>query len=172
MTGTLIVVSCLLLGCGDEAAQITQERPRHSAGFALSIPPEWTTQENQLGLALIAVAPLDDPADTFAENVNVNMLDNPTGLSLEDFHTQQFDATALRSVLNDFEPGEVSTATIGSLPAKRATYRHRMGETHIRALTYTIVTDSRAYVLTCSATTDRFDAYLPTFDWICSSFLP
>jgi hypothetical protein len=47
-----------------------------------------------------------------------------------------------------------------------------MGNQRLHVLTYTVAADSKAYVLTCSATADHFDAYLPTFDWICSSFVP
>jgi hypothetical protein len=160
-----------LAGCGDGSAPPAPSAPP-TTGPAWSLPAGWTQKQNELGMTLIAVAPLDDASDKFTENVNVLVADIPADTSLDEFHAQAFDPSQMGTMLTDFKPGDTSSTMLGDLAAKRLTYTHRMGVARLKVLAYTLVRGNKGYVITCSATHDRFDAYVPTFEWIASTFRP
>jgi hypothetical protein len=144
----------------------------YSCEFSIAFPSNWAIKRNQMGAALIGIAPLAHPADTFAPNVNVNVVDNSSGLDLDQFYSRQFDANAALRILRDFSMIQQGDATIGSRPVKQVVYVHRTPTHSLKVLAYLVLAGATGYVITCSATVDRFEEYLPTFEAICACFRP
>ena len=148
------------------------ETHRYSSEFSISFPADWSTKQNQMGVALAGIAPGDGPSGSFAENVNVNLVDNAAGLDLDAFYLTQFNADTAKQVLSEFALIAEDELNLGSRPAKRIVFTHKAGVHSLKVLTYILLAGAKGYVLTCSAAAAKFEDCLPTFEAICASFCP
>ena len=153
-------------GAGGGAAAADPDGPR----FIITFPPTWQVARDQMGMAMIASAPLDDADDAFAENANINEIANPRGLGVQAFYDQQFQLDVARTKLKNFALVSEADAMIGGRPAKRTVYTHTAGQFDLTALVYTITTDTHGYVITCSVESEWFNIYRPIFEEAIATF--
>ena len=151
---------------GDDPAAASNNTPR----FVIMFPADWQIARDQMGMAMIASAPLDDADDAFAENANVNEIANPRGLGVQAFYDQQFQLDVARTKLNNFTLISEADAMIGGRPAKRTVYSHTAGRFDLTALVYTITTETHGYVITCSIESEWFNIYRPIFEQAITTF--
>ena len=137
-------------------------------GFSIRLPKEWERKEGFMGTTIMGLSPQEGPADEFRENVNVFVEELPKALSLEEYSS--LSLANLRKLMTDFQEHETSQTTVGDAGASRLVSSHRMGQYDLKVLVYWLIKARRAYVITCSAEREQFDAYLGKFEDIVKSF--
>jgi hypothetical protein len=158
-----LVLLAIGIGCGSDPGE-----HRYSAEFALTFPDGWKLRENYRDMPLVAVAPAGD-ADAFPVNLNVRLVGNPDGASLDEFYRNHFDEDIARAVHENFERIDVSDRQVGSHPAKRVVYTHRIAPDDLKSVAWLVLAGQRGYIITGNAALAQFNEYEPIFDQVATS---
>lgn len=137
-------------------------------GFSIDFPASWQSRENTMGMVVIGLAPLEDAKDQFSENVNVVTETLPGPMSLADY--TDLSIQGLKQQLTKVKVYERKTVQLGDRPATRIVYSHEYGGVPIKAVVYCVLTDARAYVVTCTAENGKYGKYVKQFDAIAGTF--
>jgi len=133
----------------------------------LEFPDGWRVRRDKENVALMGVAESSE-GDRFAANVNVVIERLPAPMSARDYWSQA--APRLEGALGDFEAGDVRLVELAGREAARARFGHRFADVPISCLTFIIVEDRDAFVITCSADRDDYAAFEPRFERIVDTF--
>jgi len=163
----LAFLSASLAGCSSGSPEPGRYYKKQE-GFSIRFPAEWEQKENVMGTVVIALSPAEGEADTFQENVNVVVEALPAPMDLEKY--LELGMANLKNLLSAGQEPEVSDTTLGGEKAKRVVYQTTMGQIGVKGTLYVAVKGHRGYALTCSATTDSFDAYKARFAEIAGTF--
>ena len=136
-------------------------------GFSIRFPADWGQKENVMGTRVVAMS-LQEPGDTFRENVNVVVEDLPSPMDVETYAA--LSLKNLSRLLSAGEQPDVADAELGGVAAKRVIYETVMGQLRVKGMVILAVRGRRGYAVTCSATPETFDAFRPTFDEIAGTF--
>ena len=160
---TLLSLVLLLIGCSSK----DPERFYSSKDdFSMKFPKEWDNREGYEGLSVVSLSPFENSADEFHEEVEVSVEQLPA-MELDEYFVAYIDK--FKQVPPDFQENDRGIAYLGDTEAKWFTYTARVLSLPVKAKKYITVHDKRAYVITCTATTDNFDRYKGAFDAIAQS---
>lgn len=137
-------------------------------GFVLERPDGWTIQEAFMGALVAVLEPQANWTQGFASNVNV-VLALVEG-DLEAYAKKQVDA--LSTLLSDLRVIDLSIGRVDSFPGARITATYREGSHHMTLEQQHVVQGGRAYVVSATALSERYEALAPTFERILDSFRP
>ncbi len=140
----------------------------YGKGFSIKYPPAWQTQESFAGTEIIGYVPAESPMQDWRENVNVVIENLPTEMTSEAYDNAAHEM--MEKYLTDLNVVGSAAATLDGRDAVRYEHSHRMGTRQLRVLGYSVVKGRRAYVITCTATPETYDATLPTFEDIVKTF--
>ncbi len=121
-----------------------------------------------MGTLFIAVSPLDDSLDEFRENVNVVGEKLGQYISLDEY--MKISTRNMARVLTIFEKEETGRWRIDAGEVGWIRYTHRQGIYHIRGLATIFLEGNQAFVVTCTAESDRFMKYRGLFKLMSKSF--
>lgn len=138
-----------------------------SSDLSLVLPDKWEVMDQNLGIDLVALAPLLKPDDLFRQNLNVISVKFNDDMTLEDYFN--INKESLRELLEDFDLESAQNATIGGIPAKKLIFTHTVGPVNVKVIQYLVLEGKKAFVITFTADTLDFDKISPDFDKIASS---
>lgn len=139
--------------------------------FTIIYPDSWTLLDKEVMpiLEFGALAPRENENDDFSENVNV-VIDS-TKLAEKDL--EEYYKASLNSMKPYLQNFKFETQGVDStnqkINAKYFIYTHKSGKFNLRVFTFMCKSNGRVYVVTCSAETNNFKGYKPTFLSICRS---
>ena len=76
----------------------------------------------------------------------------------------------VQKLLTDVEVLDAGETRLDDRPAQWIKFKHRMGEIRLTAMQYYVLKGSRAYVITCTAGQDTYDAWSDKFENIVGTF--
>lgn len=140
-------------------------------GFSIALPTGWQQDKDAYGTVVMALSQKEGKSDTFQENINVVV----EALSGKMSSKEYFDAsqTAIKKVFHDqsFRLEKSGKERLANNDFYWSVYVHKTQKGALaKVLQYVTVKDLRAYIITCSASPDRFNKYKPTFDSSLKSF--
>ncbi len=142
------------------------ESTRH--GFSIQIPATWQFKEGYMGTLFIAISPLDDSLDEFRENVNVTVEKLDRYISLDEY--MKISVRNMARMLTLFKEEETGRRKSDAGEVSWILYTHRQGIYHIRGLATIAIEGNQAFVVTCTAESDRFMKYRSLFELMSKSF--
>jgi hypothetical protein len=137
-------------------------------GFQIDFPEDWPSQEDFMGLIVMANSPLESDTDAFSENINVVMEELPSTMSTEKY--LEANIKNMEMLMTDFVNIEVTDQKLGGVPTKRMEYSAKMGLINLHNYAYLFVSGKKGYVITGSATPESIDTYREDFDAIAETF--
>jgi hypothetical protein len=166
---TLAVLLLILAASGcREKAKVPGEYVSRAKGFAVVFPPNWAVQEDKMGLDVIALAPLDGPADTFQENVTVSSAPMPTPLAAEQI--LEGNLGPMMKVISEFKPEDRGTVEINGVKAAWLSYSQLQGQFRLKVRLYAVPGRDRAYLIHCVAEELSAPSYADRFATIARGF--
>lgn len=134
--------------------------------FTLDHPATWSIHLSLMGSLAAIAEPEAERTDGFASNVNVVSV--PSSDDLARYVKGQIASMA--DLLVDFRVIETSTEGQGELPIARITATYRQGVHHLTLEQLHVLTPDKAYIVSASALSQRYDALADTFDRMLESF--
>lgn len=137
-------------------------------GFSVVFPATWEIREGYMGTAVIAINPEHSDSDAIRENVNVYIEEQGKSLRLDEYYALSLEN--MRKYLNDFTVRKEGRSSIDGHDARWFICTHTQGRVTLRVISYLLIKEHRAYVITCSASDAAFKPSMATFDSIARSF--
>ena len=141
-------------------------------GFSIEFPNGWERLDNQVGVVVSAVSPTTTDTGSFRSNCGVAVEPVPPGVTLDEYTDAAL--TSLQQATTAFQPEERTTGQLGNQTASVLVSSFivpQLEGTRLKVVQYVALSGVRAYVLTCTAATDRFAAFRPEFESIAASFV-
>jgi eukaryotic-like serine/threonine-protein kinase len=163
----------------DAAIQVPGQQPFLSylnlnLGLCVTYPAHWLKQEGPIatGFAVVFNSPAEGPSDRFSENVNVFAEPLPPSVTLDQYY-QGCAQGANQQAVKFLERGP---ATISGRPAYRHVYTGAApaflpvpAALSLQCLQYFIVSNSKGYVVTYTAESQKYNKFLPTVEQMLST---
>lgn len=124
--------------------------------YTLDIPDGWKVKDNCTETDCSFLAPQDSPSDTFLENINITVADAPS----KNYPVEKYTAFSigyLPSVIENFELLERKKLSGNS---EYIIYKGLKSGFHQTWKQYYHIKDSKMYIITFTAETPQFEAYL------------
>jgi serine/threonine-protein kinase len=138
--------------------------------MVLSYPASWTKQEQTDGVRFVVgfISPPEGPTDSFKENLNIFIEPLPGTVTLQDY--VQY---SLQSYQNNNSAHVVETGStfLANLPAYRIIVEGPIPFVGIQGKMLHVVTtkNSKAYTVTYTAETAKYDLFMPTIQRMLDS---
>ncbi|GEM_PF-1969429 len=137
--------------------------------FSLEYPADWVIREDFMGILFVALAPLEDAADLFQENINVGAEDiGDMQVGLAAYHA--LGLRELENYITGFNLLISDEAIIAGRAAKIAIFSGRQGDLDLKWLQGQVLHRGLAYTITYTAEPAKFDKYLPAVLSVFNSF--
>lgn len=137
-------------------------------GFSINLPSGWSQDRDSMGTAVMAISKAEGSKDNFRENINV-VVETLTGsMTPKDY----FDASqnAIKRVFQDFRLEKTGKERLGSKDFYWSVFQHKTPNSKAKVLQYVSVNGLRAYIITCSASPEKFDKFKGVFESSAKSF--
>jgi hypothetical protein len=149
-------------------AELTERTFDARFDFALSYPSTWTATEGPGVPALFVTSPRESPTDAFVENVNVVVEELAAPMSVEAY--ADGSALLMETDLVDYREISRTNVDLGGQPAVRREYQHNFAGRDLWVVSYMMVVENQAYVLTATAEREHAEAWRRTLEAICQTF--
>jgi hypothetical protein len=138
-------------------------------GLVMRYPTAWQKNEEvtPIAFAVVFFAPMEGPASPFRENVLFTIQPLLVPLGLDEY--VQF---GLRDSQGRFQIVSSNPATLANIPARLLTYTGSINpqfQLPGKISTFFAVRDTRAYMFSYTARTQRFDYHLPLVEQMVAS---
>jgi hypothetical protein len=158
----ILLAAPLIQGCSSpEPVHYVNAEKR----FSLDLPGDWEIREKFFATAVMAVRPGSSPE--FKESINVTTEDLPEARSLGEY--MALTLQKMPQALKGFQVLEKGVSYLGGRESRWMVFSHTMGRRQLKVISYTLVKASRAYLITCTSTPEKFDEYRPLFETIAGS---
>jgi hypothetical protein len=137
-------------------------------GFSIKVPAGWDIEEKKMNTDIIAVSPAEGPDDTFRENFNVLVEELERSLSTDEYY--QKGIPLFKQFATDFAQHGTGTERIDGVDFRYDIISHKMGPLTIKVLQYLAVKRKKGYLITFSASNDKFPLYEAMFKEIAKGF--
>ena len=134
--------------------------------YTLDLPEGWKIKENCTEADCSFLAPQDNPSDTFLENINITVADAPSKNYPVTKYTD-FSVGYLPSVIENFEVVERKKLPGNS---EYIIYKGRKSDFNQTWKQYYHIKGSKLYIVTFTAETPQFEAYIGTIGRHLDSF--
>lgn len=139
-------------------------------GFVIKYPADWTYEENKGGASVILYSPAESSLDNFKENVNVVVQD----LSANPMSLEKYTDTAIKQAQLVFEKNliiqESSPTILAGRPGYLFSFLGKGPDTEVQFLIVWTVADLKAYQVTYTAVSSKYDKYLGQAKRMIGSF--
>ncbi len=158
----LLAAAPLIQGCSspEPVHYVNAEK-----SFSLDLPGDWEIREKFFATVVMAVR--RGSSSEFKESVNVTTEDLPATRSLDEY--MALTLQKMPQVLKGFRVLEHGVSYPDRRESRWMVFSHTMGRRELKVISYTLVRASRAYVITCTSTPEKFDEYQPLFETIAGS---
>ncbi len=137
-------------------------------GFELAYPSPWTASEGPGMPALMVASPSEGPGDRFGENVNVVV--EPLLAPLTTNEYADGSAVLLQTDLTEYRELSRSVVDLAGQTLVRREYEHTYAGRPLWVVSYMLVVDRRAYVITATAERVRAPSWQRALESIARSF--
>ena len=166
----VIVVMCLIVtlcGCGKKKTIRNTSLP--GKDYALQFPDTWETKDTGvMGTDLIGLSPLEDPQDTFRENVTVMLESMPE--SMTDAEYLKLTLTNMSNIFGLPSEANFTKTKVGTADGYHLLYSMQMGQNEMDNDVYIVIDKGAVYVLTCSHLKGKRNAFKATMDAVIETF--
>lgn len=118
-------------------------------GFELAFPSGWTASEGSGMPALFVTSPRESPSDAFVENINVVIEPLPVPMTVEGY--ADGSAPLMQTDLSEYQELSRRTVELAGQPAVRREYQHTFAGRPLWVISYMLVVEQQAYVITATA---------------------
>jgi hypothetical protein len=128
-------------------------------GFTIKYPPDWEEQQSPEGAAVAFLAPKEDTTDRFRENINVLIQSLPD----PDMSLQEYTDLSTRQgpqLIEGFKVLDQDEISVGGHAANRVHYTGGISGNDFEWEAVWLVEGGKAYVITFTASPDRFSDYI------------
>lgn len=135
----------------------------------IKYPNHWDKQEDYMGTVVNFLAPREDKADKFMENVNLVVQD----LSSQPMTLKQYtDLTLeqLKQLITNSEVISSKDTAVGGVPGYKIICKGTQGQYNLKWLTVYTIKNNKAYVLTFTAEETQYSSYSNVAEKIINSF--
>ena len=162
----VIVLLLCLTASGCHFFWVKYQSKKHK--FSILLPRWWEREEGYQNTVVIAKAPMRRKDDKFQENVNVVVSEMPPQVTIEMFFEMSKEATLkiVPGVKMDVTDGEMFA---GTYRGKWFAFTTKSGQYILRAKSCIWMKNNRAYVVTCTADLDDWEANQLYFNKIMRS---
>ncbi|MCX7679342.1 MAG: hypothetical protein N2316_08985 [Spirochaetes bacterium] len=136
--------------------------------FSIKVPPSWDIEEKKLQTDMIAVSPAEGFEDNFRENFNV-LVENLTSKMTADEYYQK-GIPLFKQFATEFAHHANGSETIDGIVFRYDIISHKIGPLKIKVIQYLTVYKGKGYLITFSASFDKYQQYEPLFKEIAKSF--
>ena len=164
----LLSIAVYFTGCSTPPAEEGKRYTSSDGKFSMTFPFTWETKLDFMGTAIASLSPSEGPNDNFKENVNVAVKLLPGRVSLEQKYQEAL--MVLSRGVEGFMELEDGVTRLGGVEARWLIYSFPAENMHFQILMYLFVKDNESFVITCSATQEKFPQYRDTFFKIANSF--
>jgi hypothetical protein len=148
--------------------ELTERTVDARFGFELAYPSGWTASEGPGMPALFVTSAREGASDPFVENVNVVVEELPVPMSAEAYADGSLPL--MQTDLVEFREVSRGPADLGGQPAVRREYEHTFAGRPLWVVSYMVVVDKRAYVITATAERERAETWRALLESISNSF--
>jgi hypothetical protein len=141
----------------------------YEARFTIAVPADWETLHDMGQTRIVALVPESVDATEFRPNINV-VIDGLAALMSEDEYWE-YNEAQMGQMLSGFRTISTASAELAGAPAMRNVYEYQLGDETMHVLIYGMVGTERAYLISGTATKDRFAEFEPLFEQIIQSFM-
>jgi eukaryotic-like serine/threonine-protein kinase len=139
-------------------------------GFAMIYPSTWTLTEGAEGTAAMFLSPKENDLDYFKENVNIIIQD----LKEKPMMLEEYSKIAIHQVKVVFEQNvevlESAPTYFAGQPAHKFVYIGKGPEAELKLLHIWTIKNRKAYQLTYTALSSKFDQYFGKVNRMIKSF--
>ncbi len=137
--------------------------------YTVAFPANWTQNSNVSGTDVMYLAPGDALSGSSNAYASVLSTKAPAGATLDSFFYQNLGA--LETKVNAFNETDSGALYIGGQDARFIVYNYQDSNgQEWSAIQFFLFSKQVAYLITCTALSDSFPRYLPTFKAIAQSF--
>jgi len=136
--------------------------------FAITFPKNWEIKEEELGLSVIALSPLEFSGDDFRENVSVAASEMTRPLTADD--VLDANIPSMINMVTEFKPDTRGHQKIGDKDAAWLTYSQRQGRKTLATTLYAVPGRTHAYLIYCTAETEAAPRFKDAFEKTIASF--
>lgn len=153
---------------GVELDALTERRVDDRFGFELAFPDGWTSGEGPGVPALYVSSPRESPSDAFVENVNVVVEPLQAPMTVESY--ADGSAPLMQADLAEYRELSRRTVELAGQPAIRREYQHTFAGRPLWVVSYLVVVELRAYVITATTERELAETWGVRLDAIARSF--
>lgn len=131
----------------------------------------WELKQNYLGTIVMFMSPLENEEDEFRENVNIVVEDlsaQEMEIDLETYSEASIDV--LKKTLPDVNVLSNESYSLNDLDANRITFIGTQDIYSIKFMQVHAIKEGKAYVITYSASEDKYDEYMVYMNQILEDF--
>jgi serine/threonine-protein kinase len=162
----LILVAIIVIVGVVVVIQIYTKEPDKE--ISIRFPKGWEVKQGAYGTKVMGLSPLSHDADNFAENVNVCEERVGRRMTLEKYRDLSYEN--MQEKLTQFEMLDEGVTELGGRKARWIVYSHVYSGLAMKVKAFLLIVGRWAFVITCTATPDTFDAYAGTFDAVAETF--
>ena len=138
-------------------------------GIRIDYPVDWTCQEGVSGILVLLLAPPDGAADNFRENVNLIVQDlSGQNIDLDSF--TRISNEQLKAYITDFRPLTSERIKFNNNDAQKIVYTGKQGQYDLKFMQIWMIKNNKAYILTFTAVSDKYDQYINIINQMINSF--
>ncbi len=138
--------------------------------FSVVFPPAWELGEDQFGLDVAALSPLEGPGDKYRDNVSIASSVMPTPLDADAI--LDHNLPSMMNVITDFKVLDRGQRTINGIDACWVDYKQTQGIFKLKVRLYALPGAGHAYLIYCIAEADAAERFEQQFQEIVGSFQP
>jgi hypothetical protein len=161
----LALVVFLTGGCGKESApaptpESAPEPGRYydeARGFSIKFPEGWRVQEENGGVTIAALCPLEDDNDIFYECVSVTVEELPYEMTVDEVFASTMNG--IDAAYGGVHVDATGDLSINGIPSKWVFFSYKMEEGTVQAMEYDLTNGRRAYYITCDSELISYASY-------------
>jgi hypothetical protein len=158
-----------ITSAGVELPALSERRVDERFGFELAFPSGWTAKEGPGMPALFVTSARESSSDAFVENVNVVVEPLPITMSAEAYADQS--APLMQTDLSEYQELSRRSVELAGQPAVRREYQHTFAGRPLWAVSYMLVVEQQAFVITATAERSTgLAGWQPVLDSVAASF--
>lgn len=135
----------------------------------LSYPSDYKTKEGYMGAVVFFLSPIENPNDSFQENLSVMVQDlSGQSLTLNDF--SQLNLKQIETIVTNAKIISSKETTLAGKPGYEVIYSGQQGKYNLKWRQLWTIVDNKAYIISSTSEEARFDNYFETFNKMADSF--
>jgi hypothetical protein len=136
--------------------------------FSIDFPEGWVYKDNVQGVDVIGLSPRKEFKDGYQDNICVTIEELSHKVSLNDYTAMSI--LNLNKSLKEFKQLKTGKININGNETDWIIYTFHGGNMNIKVMLFLMVTETKAFVISCSAEEKDFDQYQKEFEQSSKSF--